>query len=174
MTTAPDRPSQRSASGRSSQRIRRGRPPPPAWVAVGLGDDAAVVEPARNPLGGASPPTRCVEGVHFDRAFTPPRRRSATSALAVNLSDLAAMGAEPRAALLSLVLPAGAARGRLRRAARRLFTRSPRRTRVTLVGGNITRSPGPLHGRRHGASGTVTPPPRAAREAARGPATRSG
>ena len=45
-----------------------------------------------------------VEGVHFDRAYVPPAAIG-HKALAVNLSDLAAMGAEPRAALLSLVLP---------------------------------------------------------------------
>ena len=45
-----------------------------------------------------------VEGVHFDRRFTPPAAIG-HRALAVNLSDLAAMGAEPRWALLSLALP---------------------------------------------------------------------
>jgi thiamine-monophosphate kinase len=63
--------------------------------------------------------------------------------LAVNLSDLAAMGAEPRLALLSLVLPDalevavvdGMLDGLLALA---------QRHRVTLVGGNISRSPGPL------------------------------
>jgi len=42
--------------------------------------------------------------VHFDRAFVPPDAIG-HRALAVNLSDLAAMGAAPRLALLSLVLP---------------------------------------------------------------------
>ena len=83
-----------------------------------------------------------VEDVHFRRALTP-LDAIGYKALAVNLSDLAAMGAASRAALLSLALPetllvsefdaivdcvlmlAGA-------------TRTPR------VGGNITRSPGPL------------------------------
>ena len=46
-----------------------------------------------------------VEGVHFDRAFTPPSAIG-HRALAVNLSDLAAMGRAPRLALLSLALPA--------------------------------------------------------------------
>ena len=46
-----------------------------------------------------------VEGVHFDRAFCP-AAAIGHRALAVNLSDLAAMGATPRLALLSMALPA--------------------------------------------------------------------
>ena len=45
-----------------------------------------------------------VEGVHFSRAFSTPADIG-HKALAVNLSDLAAMAATPRWALLSLVLP---------------------------------------------------------------------
>src|SRR5258705_6506323 len=89
-------------------RIQSRLPPPPAWVAVGIGDDAAVVEPARNRLEVLSVDA-LVEGVHFDRRFTPPGAIG-HRALAVNLSDLAAMGAEPRLALLSLALPAALSR----------------------------------------------------------------
>ena len=74
-------------------------------MAVGIGDDAAVVEPERNRLDVLSVDA-LVEGVHFDRAFTPPDAIG-HRALAVNLSDLAAMGATPRLCLLSLVLPGG-------------------------------------------------------------------
>src|ERR1700681_4934542 len=78
-------------------------PPAPTWMVVGIGDDAAVVEPERNRLEVLSVDA-LVEGVHFDRAFTPPGAIG-HRALAVNLSDLAAMGAAPRLALLSLALP---------------------------------------------------------------------
>src|SRR3979409_1428352 len=84
-------------------RIQERLPPAPAWMVVGIGDDAAVVEPARNRrevLGGGAR----VEGFVCDRAFTPPAAVG-HRALAVNLSDLAAMGAAPRLALLSLALP---------------------------------------------------------------------
>ena len=85
-------------------RISGRLPAAPDWLAVGIGDDAAVVEPARNRLEVLSVDA-LVEGVHFDRAFTPPAAIG-HRALAVNLSDLAAMGATPRLALLSLALPA--------------------------------------------------------------------
>ena len=83
-----------------------------------------------------------VEDVHFRRAWTTPQDIG-HRALAVNLSDLAAMGASPRALLLSLALPAqmpldefdGVIEGFLALAAR---------SSAPLVGGNLTRSPGPL------------------------------
>src|SRR5262245_64460942 len=85
------------------ERIRQQLPPPPDWLVVGIGDDAAVVEPAPNELEVLTVDA-IVEGVHFDRRFTPPAAIG-HRALAVNLSDLAAMGASPRLALLSLALP---------------------------------------------------------------------
>ena len=51
-------------------RIHERLPPAPAWMVVGIGDDAAVVEPERNRLEVLSVDA-LVEGVHFDRAFTP-------------------------------------------------------------------------------------------------------
>ena len=75
----------------------------PSWVVVGPGDDAAVIEPDRGTLDVLTTDA-LVDGVHFDQRFTPPEAIG-HRALAVNLSDLAAMGARPRAALLSLVLP---------------------------------------------------------------------
>ena len=54
------------------------------------------------------------------------------------------MGAAPRLALLSLALPPALPLRRLRRDRRRACARSPRAHRVHVVGGNLTRSPGPL------------------------------
>ena len=113
----------------------------PSWVLVGPGDDAAVIRPERGAFDVLTTDAQ-VEGVHFDRRFVPPHAIG-HRALAVNLSDLAAMGAEPRAALLSFVLPDqlevavvdGIVDGLIGLAARH---------RVAIVGGNITRSPGPL------------------------------
>jgi thiamine-monophosphate kinase len=121
--------------------IRDRLPASPRWVAVGLGDDAAVVEPARNTFDVLTTDA-LVEGVHFDRAFTPPAAIG-HRALAVNLSDLAAMGATPRVALLSLVLPPDLAVADLAAMVDGLLALAAAHG-VALVGGNITRSPGPL------------------------------
>jgi len=122
-------------------RIERRLPPRPPWVIVGIGDDAAVVEPERNRVEVLTVDA-LVEGVHFDRAFVP-ADAIGHRALAVNLSDLAAMGAAPRLALVSMALPAvlplsdfdGIVDGIASLAAR---------ARLAVVGGNLTRSTGPL------------------------------
>src|SRR5438128_9593163 len=122
-------------------RIQKRLPPAPAWMIVGIGDDAAVVEPERNRLDVLSVDA-LVEGVHFDRAFTPPEAIG-HRALAVNLSDLAAMGAEPRLALLSFALPTSLPLDDFDRILAGL-TALAARHRVHVAGGNLTRSPGPL------------------------------
>jgi thiamine-monophosphate kinase len=121
--------------------IRSLVPPAPSWVTVGIGDDAAVVEPERNRLEVLTTDVM-VEGVHFDRAFCDPESIG-HKALAVNLSDLAAMGAAPRLALLSLGLPAAYLVEDLERLLRALLALASRH-KLVLVGGNIARSPGPL------------------------------
>ena len=73
-----------------------------AGVALGIGDDAAVLRvPAGHDLVVATDTLN--SGTHFP-AETPPCD-IAYKCLAVNLSDLASMGASPRWALLSLALP---------------------------------------------------------------------
>ena len=123
------------------ERIRARVPPAPSWVVVGIGDDAAVVEPGRNTLDVVTTDA-LVEGVHFDRASAAPEAIG-HKALAVSLSDLAAMGALPRAALLSLGLPPAMPLDDVDRLLDGLLALAAR-FRTTLVGGNITRSPGPL------------------------------
>jgi thiamine-monophosphate kinase len=116
-------------------------PAPPEWVVVGIGDDAAVVEPARNQLDVFTVDAS-VEGVHFDRRLSPPDAIG-HRALAVNLSDLAATGAAPRVALLSLALPADLPTDDLDGIVDGLTTLA-RRSGIQIVGGNITRSSGPI------------------------------
>jgi thiamine-monophosphate kinase len=123
------------------ERIAARAPAAAGFVAVGLGDDAAVVEPPRNRLEVMTT-DGLVEGVHFDRAYVP-ASAIGHKALAVNLSDLAAMGAEPRAALLSLVLPPAMAVADLDGLVDG-FLALARLYGVALVGGNVARSPGPL------------------------------
>jgi thiamine-monophosphate kinase len=122
-------------------RIRGQLPPPPGWMLVGIGDDAAVVEPERNRVEVLTVDA-LVEGIHFDRAFVPPNAIG-HRALAVNLSDLAAMGAAPRLALLSMALPAALPLADFD-AIVAGFTALAARHRLHVAGGNLTRSPGPL------------------------------
>jgi thiamine-monophosphate kinase len=122
-------------------RIQRLLPAAPDWLLVGIGDDAAVVEPARNRVEVLSVDA-LVEGIHFDRAFVPPEAIG-HRALAVNLSDLAAMGASPRLALLSLVLPPALPLDDFDAMAAG-FAALAARHRMHVAGGNLTRSPGPL------------------------------
>jgi len=73
-----------------------------ADVRVGVGDDAAILEfPAGSELVAAV--DSLVAGVHFPHGSPP--ASIGHRALAVNLSDLAAMGARPAWALLALTLP---------------------------------------------------------------------
>jgi thiamine-monophosphate kinase len=123
------------------ERIRARVPPPPPWTVLGIGDDAAVAEPERNTLDVLTCDA-LIEQVHFDRAFVPPSAIG-FKALAVNLSDLAAMGATPRLALLSLALPSGLLVSELDDLVSGMLEAAGRH-RVALVGGNIARSPGPL------------------------------
>jgi thiamine-monophosphate kinase len=113
----------------------------PAWVEVGPGDDAAVIKPPRG-LREVLTTDALVDGVHFDQAFVPPGAIG-HRALAVNLSDLAAMGAEPRAVLLSLALPGGMRVDALD-AMLEGFLRQAEAHRAALIGGNVTSTPGPL------------------------------
>ena len=118
-----------------------GRLPKPAWVVVGPGDDGAVIEQQPRTLEVLTADA-LVEGVHFDRRFVPPDAIG-HRALAVNLSDLGAMGARPRAALLSLALPASFEVNDLDSLLDGMLALASAE-RIAIVGGNITRSPGPL------------------------------
>ena len=122
-------------------RIQQKVPPPPAWLLVGIGDDAAVVEPERNRVEVLT--VDClIDGVHFDRRFVP-ADAIGHRAIAVNLSDLAAMGASPRLALLSLALPADFTIDDFDAMLAGLMSLAAAH-RVHVVGGNLTRTPGPL------------------------------
>jgi thiamine-monophosphate kinase len=122
-------------------RIRARLPKPPSDVVVGVGDDAAVVTGPKNARTVLTTDS-LVEGVHFDRAFSGPADIG-YKALAVNLSDLAAMGASPAWALLSLALPDGTPVEDVEALVDGLVGLASAQ-RVAVVGGNLTRSPGPL------------------------------
>ena len=121
--------------------IRQRLPAPPSSVTVGPGDDAAVITPERGALQVLTTDA-LVEGIHFDRRFSS-LSDVGFKALAVNVSDVVAMGARPEFALLSLILPEaftlddldGLLDGMLEMAAL---------AKVSVAGGNVSRSPGPL------------------------------
>jgi thiamine-monophosphate kinase len=105
-------------------------------VAVGPGDDSAILRVEKGELAVTT--DMLVEGVDFFPGEDP--RRLGRRAVAVNLSDLAAMGARPEAFLLSVGFPADLgedfpldlARGALSRAGE---------FGAALVGGDLSRSP---------------------------------
>jgi thiamine-monophosphate kinase len=107
-----------------------------ADVALGVGDDAALLTvPSGHELAVTT--DSLLPGVHFpaDLAADAVGHR----ALAANLSDLAAMGAEPAWVLLALSLPA-ADETWLESFSRGFFALA-KQHRVALVGGNIARGP---------------------------------
>lgn len=103
----------------------------------GIGDDCAVLPLAE---GEALVFTADLlnEGVHFLREAASPREVG-RKALAVNLSDVAAMGARPVATLLSLALPADAA-GDWAAEFMEGYRSLAAETGTALVGGDTTRS----------------------------------
>jgi thiamine-monophosphate kinase len=104
-------------------------------VPVGIGDDCAVLRASRGAFCVTT--DAVVEGVHFRRQDGP-LEDVGHKALAVNLSDLAAMGARPRWFLCALAAPS------LTRSEARALGRGmaalARRFSTALVGGNVTRA----------------------------------
>jgi thiamine-monophosphate kinase len=116
--------------------IRRYFDRAPKRALMGVGDDCALLRPDAG-LELAVTTDMLVEGRHFLPDAEP--RALGHKALAVNLSDLAAMGAAPRWATLSLALPAGDENW-LARFAEGFFGLAERHG-VDLIGGDTTRGP---------------------------------
>lgn len=112
------------------------RKPRRADVRLGIGDDGAVVafEPGMECVASVD---MLVEGRHFAAGADPQQLGHKT--LAVNLSDLAAMGARPRYALLAGALPTSDADWLS--AFMRGFDALATRYDVELIGGDTTRGP---------------------------------
>ena len=83
-------------------RDRYGLPGP--RIREGIGDDAAVLRPGRTGEYLLVTTDMLLEGIDFRREWTDPRSLGRKS-IAVNLSDLAAMGARPRFFTVSLAVP---------------------------------------------------------------------
>lgn len=112
------------------------RPPRDPDVAVGVGDDAAVVR-----VADGHELVLAVDMMVESRHFVPDTDPESLGhkVLAVNLSDIAAMGARPRWALLAGALPDSDASW-LEAFSRGLFGLADEHG-VTLIGGDTTRGP---------------------------------
>ena len=107
-----------------------------AALALGVGDDCALLQPAPGQLLAVST-DMLVEGRHFLSTVAP--ERLGHKALAVNLSDLAACGAEPLGCTLALALPR-ADESFVAPFARGLFALADAHG-IELVGGDTTAGP---------------------------------
>jgi len=105
-------------------------------VVLGIGDDAALLKPPAGQQLVACTDT-LVAGVHFPQGTAP--QDIGWKSLAVNLSDLAAMGATPAWAMLALTLPK--ADRRFVEAFADGFAQLARAHAVNLVGGDTTQGP---------------------------------
>lgn len=130
-------------------------------VPLGIGDDAAVVRHLRE--SGLLAADILLEGVHFEIPPATPRQVG-HKAMAVNLSDIAAMAGKPRFALVSVALPKSFEDDTLGDELFAGLHATADRYGVAIVGGDTTTWAGPLvinvsiHGDTH----------------ERGPVTRSG
>ncbi len=104
-------------------------------VLLGIGDDAAVVE---GPSGSSQLITTdaLIEGVHFDRTFTP-LEMLGFKAIAANVSDIAAMNGQALYAVVALGLPNNMS-VEMVEALYRGMTRACDAYGVALVGGDTT------------------------------------
>jgi thiamine-monophosphate kinase len=105
-------------------------------VSLGIGDDAALLRPSAG-MELAVSTDLLLEGTHFRPGAD--ARKLGHKALAVNLSDMAAMGAAPRWATLALALPA-VNEAWLADFAKGFFALAGR-FGVELIGGDTTRGP---------------------------------
>jgi thiamine-monophosphate kinase len=105
-------------------------------VVQGIGDDAAVIE-----MGGRAllvTTDILIEGIHFERSWMDPYHLG-KKALAVNLSDIAAMGGTPKYFLISIGLPKSLSLSFISLLYRGL-KEGAKRFRVDLIGGDTSLS----------------------------------
>ncbi|MHB1843803.1 MAG: thiamine-phosphate kinase [Deltaproteobacteria bacterium] len=107
-------------------------------LALGPGDDGALLRPSPGSELCVTVDTVRL-GVHFTKQFTP--EDVGHKALAVNLSDLAAMGARPRWLFCALELPRGTRAAFVTRLARGMAPLAQTHG-CLLAGGNVSRGPG--------------------------------
>jgi thiamine-monophosphate kinase len=109
-----------------------------AGVRVGIGDDCAVLEP-RPGAALLATTDMLIENVHFRRRWAQPGDVG-WKAMAVNLSDIAAMGGRPRWALFALGFPEGTDASEVEAFYEGALALA-RSHEVTIVGGDTSASP---------------------------------
>lgn len=115
--------------------VRR-KVPADARVRIGIGDDAALVRTGKREVLLAT--DMLIEDRHFKRSDADPEEIG-RKALAVNVSDMAAMGGYPTHAVVSLGLPGRTRESYLKRLYRGM-TDHAREEGFTIVGGDTNRS----------------------------------
>lgn len=123
---------------RIRERVQQSRVPAPE-LSLGIGDDTAVFRPS---LGRELLITTdlLVEDVDFKLAYALPRWLG-HKALAVSLSDIAAMGGTPRYAMLTLAIPATLQSDSFWEAFFDGYLALAERNGVVLIGGDISSTP---------------------------------
>ncbi|GAA3009388.1 thiamine-phosphate kinase [Actinokineospora diospyrosa] len=117
------------------ERVTRGRAQPRTTL-LGPGDDAAVVAaPDGRVVAGNDV---LVEGVHFRFDWSTPQHVG-RKAVAVNLADIAAMGAEPTAVLVGIACPPGTPAAVIEELTAGMWQEAAR-AGVGIVGGDMTQS----------------------------------
>lgn len=113
----------------------------PAYVKKGIGDDCAVLETVHGRILLVTTDT-LIEGIHFTSGTISPDALG-WKALAINVSDIAAMGGRARTAFLSIALKQGAT-VRLLESFMAGFNTFAGKAGVVLAGGDTIESPGPV------------------------------
>jgi thiamine-monophosphate kinase len=121
---------------RLTRRLRLGKD-----VIHGPGDDCAVIGKARDTEWELLKTDMVVEGIHFLAEEDP--RRVGRKALCRAISDIAAMGGVPAHALVTLAAPTATPMARVD-ALYAGMEKAARKFGVSIVGGETSRSPGPL------------------------------
>jgi len=111
---------------------KKAGPAPKGWI--GIGDDAAVI-PGLLKKDIVISTDAIVEGVDFDQFVRP--EQAGRKALAINLSDIAAMGARPEAFLMTLGVPPSWKKNKLQRFICGVFQLA-KEYRVHCIGGDMS------------------------------------
>lgn len=118
--------------------LRRSAPATGKGVVLGIGDDCAIFRPKGSPEDLLFTTDQFLAGVHFSESDSP--ESVGHRALGRGLSDIAAMGGEPRFCLLSLTKPRAVSDVWLKRFYRGLLNLAAK-TGTILAGGDLAAGP---------------------------------